>query len=151
MSMIKLSTLVSADRVLIEPETVMSKDEALKRLCELSKTKVGDLDEFTSAIFAREAIVSTGLGVGTAFPHVKISSVPAFFVTLGVFPNGVEWDALDGEPARIVFLIGGPEGKQQKYLGILSKLSLVVKNPATRERLISVRSPAELIEIFEKY
>jgi PTS system nitrogen regulatory IIA component len=149
--MIKLSTLVSPDRVLIEPAEGMSKDEVLKRLCELSKSKVGDLDEFTSAILARETIVSTGLGAGAAFPHVKISSVPAFFLTLGIFPNGVEWDAIDGEPARIVFLIGGPEGKQHKYLGILSKLSLIVKNPANRELLVSAGSPEELIKIFERY
>ncbi|NOY76106.1 MAG: PTS sugar transporter subunit IIA [Kiritimatiellaeota bacterium] len=151
MSLIKLSRLVSVDRVLIENDLETTKEKALKRLCELSKNEVGDLDEFRSAIFAREAIVSTGLGAGTAFPHVKIPSVPEFFVTLGVFPNGVEWDSLDGGPVRIVFLIGGPEEKQQRYLGILSKLSLVAKNPATRERLVAASSPEALIEIFKRY
>ena len=151
MSLIKLSKLVSVERVLIDNEPGTTKEQALRRLCELSKNQVGDLKKFSDAILAREALLSTGLGVGVAFPHVKISSVPEFFITAGIFPNGVEWDSLDGNPVTTVFLIGGPDGRQQRYLGILSKLSLIAKNPETRKRLVEARSPDDLIKIFEKY
>lgn len=151
MSLIKLSRLVSVERVLIDNALGITKEQALRRLCELSKSQVGDLKEFSDAVLAREALLSTGLGVGVAFPHVKIPSVPEFFITAGIFPNGVDWDSLDGNPVTTVFLIGGPEGRQQRYLGILSKLSLIAKNPVTRKRIVAAESPGDLIKIFENY
>ena len=129
----------------------LDKNEILTELCELSKEKVTDLDMFEKAIFDREKIVSTGLGMHTAFPHVKISCIPEFFITIGIASQGVNWDSLDGLPAKIIFMIGGPDGQQNHYLGILSKLSLIVKNQTTRSKLLAAKSSEDVLEIIRKF
>ena len=129
----------------------LEKNEILTELCELSKEKVTDLDMFKKAIFDREKIVSTGLGMHTAFPHVKISCIPEFFITIGIVSKGVNWDSLDGLPAKIIFMIGGPDGQQNHYLGILSKLSLIVKNQTTRTNLLVAQSGEEVLDIIRKF
>jgi len=150
MPVIHVSDYVSSERVAFWDSA--SKEEVLKSLCEISRGKVGDPDLFLEAVFQREAIMSTGLGMGVAFPHVKIPSIPEFFITIGIIRgDGVEWDSFDGNPVKVVFLIGGPDGQQTRYLGILSKLSLIVKNERVRNKLFDASSPEDVMGILEKY
>ncbi len=60
----------------------------------------------------REKIVSTGIGMGVAIPTPKLNSVEDFFIAIAVLTHGVEWNALDGGPVRLIFMIGGPDDKQ---------------------------------------
>ena len=149
MKIVKLEKIIDEKRIYISTKDINNKEDILINLCSLSEQKVKNLTEFTEGIFEREEIMSTGLGVGTAFPHLKISSVSEFFVTIGIFPDGVEWDSLDGEPVFIVFLIGGPDGQQNRYLGILAKLSLFAKNRANRETLIKCQTAQEVAALFK--
>jgi PTS system nitrogen regulatory IIA component len=109
---------------------------------------VPDVDAFSTAIFERESILSTGVGSGVAVPHAKLPGIEEFFVVVGVSAREVEWDAPDKKPVRIVFLIGGPADQQTKYLQLLAKIMLVVKNDALRRRLLEAASPEEVISTF---
>jgi len=150
MPVIRVSSYVSSERVSFWDSA--SKEEVLRTLCELSRGKVGDSELFLEAVFQREAIMSTGLGMGVAFPHVKIPSIPEFFITIGIIRgDGAEWNSFDGKPVNAVFLIGGPDGQQTRYLGILSKLSLIVKNELVRNRLFAAAAPEDVIGVLEKY
>ncbi len=150
MSIIRIANYISPKRVMFWES--VSKERALRDLCALSRDSAGDLNLFTEAVFQRESVMSTGLGMGVAFPHVKIPSIPDFFVTVGIVRGeGAEWDSFDGSLVNIIFLIGGPDGQQARYLGILSKLSLVVKNPKTRDALSSASSPEEVAGLLGKY
>ena len=109
---------------------------------------LGDAEKFNRAIFEREAILSTAVGSGVAVPHAKVAGIWEFFVVVGVSASPIEWDAPDKEPVRIVFLIGGPERQQTRYLQILAKVMLVVKNERLRERLLGAESPDDVISTF---
>lgn len=112
-----------------------------------SLPQVADGAAFAEAVRKREALVSTGVGAGVAIPHVKSGSVSGFFIAVGVCPGGIDWDALDGGPVQLIFLIGGPED-HETYLRILAKLSLLIKNPKIREAILEAGSPEAVCAIF---
>ncbi|ADK83073.1 MULTISPECIES: PTS sugar transporter subunit IIA [Sediminispirochaeta] len=126
------------------------KDDILETMVDVcfSAGKVKDLEEFKTAIFEREAIMSTGIGLGIAVPHAKIGCVEDFFITVAILGEEVDWGAIDDKPVSIVFLIGGPENQQTEYLGILSKIVLFTKSETRRKALSSATTPEEVIKIF---
>lgn len=149
MSIIRIAKYVDPERIAFYDG--LEKKNILTELCKLSADKVTDFEKFKKSIFDREKIISTGLGMFAAFPHVKISCIPEFFITIGIVPKGVDWDSFDGRPAKIIFMIGGPEGQQNHYLGILSKLSLIIKNETTRTQLLAANNAEEILEIIRKF
>jgi len=126
------------------------KDTILTDMVDLcySAGKIRDLDTFKEAIFEREAIMSTGIGLGVAVPHAKIAGIEEFFITVGILENPVDWQAIDDQPVSIVFLIGGPDNRQKDYLRILSKLVLFTKNESRRTALMHATSPQDIITHF---
>lgn len=136
--------------VFLDAET---RDEALKKLIEAIDTtgKLYDKRMFYDAIIERESIVSTGVGMGAAIPHAKLSSYDDFFIGIGVLRKGLEWNALDGSPVRLIFLIGGPDDKQTEYLQILSKLTLIIKDEEVRKKLLAMNSAIDIIELLKKF
>ena len=130
---------------------IEDKHEILDKLVELSfrAGKVPDHEEFKTAIFDREKIMSTGIGLGVAVPHAKLPSIEEFFVTIGILRQPVDWQAIDDKPVSIVFLIGGPADRQNDYLRILSKLTLYMKNEKRREALVAADSAQEILRHFE--
>ncbi len=127
-----------------------SKEKVLEKMVQLSfdNGKIRDLDSFKNAIFDREGIMSTGLGLGLAVPHAKLKGIDEFFVTIGILKNPVEWQAIDDQPVSLVFMIGGPDNRQQDYLGILSKLVLFTKNSDRHEGLLKASTPEDVIKLF---
>ena len=104
-----------------EPERVIflnstSKENALSELTSKSQQCLYNQDEFLQSLFAREELMSTGLGFETAFPHSKTASVIDFFITIGISTTGINWHALDGKPVKMIFLIGGLIEEQEQYL-----------------------------------
>ena len=149
MSIIKIANYVDESRIVFYENK--DKNEVLDMLCRLSRSKVQDFDNFHQAIFDREKIISTGLGMSTAFPHVKISCIPEFFISIAIVKKAVDWDSFDGRPAKIIFMIGGPDGQQNRYLGILSKLSLMVKNEETRAAILASATAADVMKVVRKF
>jgi PTS system nitrogen regulatory IIA component len=131
---------------------VKTRDDALKTLVDLiySSGKIEDKEFFYNAILEREKIVSTGIGMGVAIPHAKLSSIDNFFVGVGILQKGIEWDALDGAPVRLIFLIGGPDDKPTEYLQILSTLTNIIKNEEKRKKLLTSNSAKDIIQLFKK-
>ena len=79
----------------------------------------------------------------------KLPSYDQFFIALGVLQKPVDWQALDGAPVRIVFMIGGPDDKQTEYLQILSSLTQAIKDDETRKKLLKLQQPSAMIELFQ--
>lgn len=128
-----------------------SRDEAIADMVEMAHAQffLQDEEQFLKAIFEREKIVSTGIGLGVAIPHAKLTHVDDFFIVIGCLKNGVEWNAMDGQPVRIVFLIGGPDDKQTEYLQILSGLTVAIKDDARRKKILNAQSRVEIMEVFK--
>lgn len=105
-------------------------------------------EAFTEAILDREAIMSTGIGLQVAIPHAKLNGIKEFFVLAAVLDHDVPWDSLDKKPVRLVFMIGGPSDRQTDYLMILSKITLVIKNPERRKALMAAKTPQAVLDAF---
>lgn len=124
-----------------------SRDEVMEALVD-ALDKVGSLrdrEEFLQAIHNRERIVSTGIGMGVAIPHAKLSVYDEFFIAIAVLEKGVDWNSLDGAPVRLVFMIGGPEDRQTEYLQILSELTVAIKDEGLRKDLLHTKTAEGLI------
>lgn len=150
--MIRLSKYLDSSSVIFL--TASTRDDALKELVsKLSTTgKVQNPSTFYQAILDREHIVSTSIGMNTAIPHAKIPDMEDFFISIGVLSNeGVDWNSLDGNNVRLIFLIGGPEDKQTEYLQILSSLTLAIKDDERRKKLLTLNSPIAMIELFKDF
>jgi nitrogen PTS system EIIA component len=124
-----------------------TKDDVLRELVTVAAAEadVGSHDGLLQAIFDREAILSTGIGLGIAVPHAKLGSVDDFVVTLGISRAGVDFGAIDEKPAHVVVLIAAPEGRQRDYLGLLAQVTVTLKDAETREKIIAaVDDPDEI-------
>ena len=145
--MIKISDLVTPERVV--RLDVKTKEEALSKMVDVISTapEVRDRDELYRAIIERERIMSTGIGLGIAVPHAKIGSVSDFVIAIGICPEGIDFDSLDGRPVKIIVMIAGPEGRQKLYLRILARITLFLRNRRNRDAMLKTEDPTEVIEL----
>ncbi len=107
--------------------------------------EVRDLPSFEESVFSREKMQSTGLGHGVAVAHGRIDGVKRVIIALGLSHQGIPFDAPDGEPVRLLFLIASPMHTTIDYLQALSTLVRVLRDCSMRETLLSC-ADAELIE-----
>ncbi len=141
----------------LDPQLVLflqedTRDAVLERLVDaLDKAgKLRDKALFHQAIQEREKIVSTGIGIGVAVPHAKQEGYDDFFIAIGIQKRqGIEWNAIDGAPVHLVFMIGGPDNRQTEYLKILSRLTVAIKDEERRKKLLAATTPAQVIALFE--
>lgn len=130
---------------------VDQRDEALRALVERldQQGKLKNKEEFYNAILDRERIISTGIGMGVAVPHAKLPVYTTFFIAIGIHHKGIPWFSLDGIPVRLVFMIGGPDDKQTEYLQLLSRLTLALKDEERRKKMLQVKTPEAVIQLFD--
>lgn len=128
-----------------------TRDEALQELVDMLDCEgmLKDKEPFYQAILERERIVSTGIGMGVAVPHAKLPIYKTFFIAIGIHPKGIPWEALDGVPVRLVFMIGGPDDKQTEYLQLLSRLTLALKDEERRKKILQLNNPEDIIVLFQ--
>lgn len=124
-----------------------SQKEALEKLVKkaFDQNKVTDFELFLKKVEDREKIVSTGVGLSVAIPHAKLQGYDDFFIIVGILSKGIDWHAIDGHPVRIIFLIGGPDDKQNEYLQILSTLTSLIKEEDFRKKLLTTNSPKDIV------
>lgn len=111
--------------------------------------KVGDREEYLKAVFAREEEGSTGVGEGIAIPHGRCAGVKEPGLAAMTVPAGVEYDALDGEPVDLVFLIASPEDAPNVHIDVLSKLSMMLMNETFTASLKLAKTVDEFLQIID--
>lgn len=149
--MIKISKYLDAQ--LVAFLDVKTRDESLHALIDKldSSGRLKNKHSFHNAIMDREKIVSTGIGMGVAIPHAKLADYDDFFIAIGILQKGVDWNALDHAPVRLIFMIGGPDDKQTEYLQILSNLTVVLKDEERRKKILTLNSPDAIIALFKAF
>lgn len=127
-----------------------TKEEALKELVGVLSTSpdVLDHDELLHAIFEREKVISTGVGIEVALPHVKIPSVKNFVIAIGRSHKGIDFESLDEKPVYIVVMIGANDKQAGDFLKVLAKLVLKLKNRSFRKQVMFAKSPKRIKELF---
>lgn len=147
--MIKIFDLLAKNRIKILDTN--SKEKALEAMCEVMATadSVGEYDELRAAIFERESIISTSIGLGIAIPHVRLASVKGMTVAVGISKTGIDYRSFDDQPVNIIVMIAAPEGSHREYLSVLAKIALLLKNDQLRRSLIHAKTPDDVYDILK--
>ncbi|OZC04638.1 hypothetical protein BSZ36_07360 [Rubricoccus marinus] len=118
-----------------------SKRELLETMSALAAHgTAADASVILDAVLQREALMSTGVGQGLALPHARTQSVDDTTAALAILESAVDYDSLDGSPVRIVLLLAGPERERSVHLRLLSRISRVMADAGTRQRLLDAES-----------
>lgn len=144
----QITDLLKPQSVLLNADPV-TKADTIYTLGELME-KGGNLidkGEYLAAVFAREESGSTGLGDGIATPHAKSAGVKEAGLAAMVVPHGVDFEALDGQPSRLFFMIAAPEGAADTHVEVLSQLAMMVIDPDFKEALIAAPTVERFLEL----
>jgi mannitol/fructose-specific phosphotransferase system IIA component (Ntr-type) len=138
-----LGELLTPARIQV-PLTGRDKQAVLSELVRLvADGGQGQFDDILRAVRAREAILSTGIGYGVAVPHGKSPLVPDLRLAAGRAEQPVPFEALDGEPVQLFFLLVGPESAAGPHIKALSRISRLVRREPFRQRLLQARDAEE--------
>lgn len=144
----QITDLLKPQSILLNADPV-TKADAIYTLGELMEKSGNLIDkgEYLTAVFAREESGSTGLGDGIATPHAKSGGVKEAGLAAMVVPNGVDFEALDGQPSRLFFMIAAPEGAADTHVEVLSQLATMVIDPDFKEALIAAPTVERFLEL----
>lgn len=148
----KITDLLSRNSISINPK-VKSKEEAINILVKLmnNSDKLNDEKEYKKAVLERESLSTTGIGGGIAIPHAKSSAVKDAGLSAMVVTEGVDYDSLDGEPAKIFFMIAAPEGENNLHLDVLARLSTMLIDSNFQNALLNAKSSEEFLGLIDEY
>jgi PTS system nitrogen regulatory IIA component len=131
------------------------KEDVLHEIAQVAKKcsiieKV-DAQDILAGLQERESLGSTGFGQGIAIPHCRLQSVTDFLVGIMTIPSGVDFEALDGEPVRLVIFIIAPEVAGNKHVKLLSAISQTLLVPGATEEILSETTAEAVYESFLRH
>jgi PTS system nitrogen regulatory IIA component len=142
-----LTELLTPDRIRV-PISAGDKPGVLRELTQLLADRAGvDSGPLLKAVLEREQVLSTGIGHGIAIPHAKVSTVKDLVLVCGSHPQGIDFDALDGAPVRLFFLLIGPEHAAGQHVKALSRIARLVRREGVREALMRAQTPEEFNQL----
>jgi mannitol/fructose-specific phosphotransferase system IIA component (Ntr-type) len=131
-----LTELLAPERVMV-PLQVTDRQGAIAALTRMLADVAGaSPDAVLSAVMERESVQSTGIGFGVAIPHGRCGAVRELTMVAAVSAEPVPFDAIDGEPVRLFFLIVGPESSAGLHVKILSRIARLVRRDTVRQQLL---------------
>lgn len=127
------------------------KESAIKELVYSFKDdpRVKDVDEVYHAVIEREKIMSTGVGKGFAIPHAKTNAVNEIIAAFGKLDTPIDFQSLDDQPVKLIFLLVGKENLVGPHIKLLSRLSRMMNLDEFRENLANAKTAEEIYNLFE--
>lgn len=146
----KISDILSSDVIAVDID-VADKEDAIKKIIELSakSNKILDIEKVTRTINEREKLVSTGVGKGFAIPHGKTDAISDVVAAFIVTREPIDFDSIDGEPVRFIFLLIGKENLLNTHIKLLSRISRLMNKDEFREALLEAKSSEDVLKIFQ--
>ena len=143
---------------LLKPEFIISdlsggtKEEIINELIDLFKddSRIEDIERVRSAVIEREKVMSTGVGKGFAIPHGKTNAVKEIIGAFGKIKDGIDYDALDGNPVQLVFLLVGKDNLISTHIKLLSRISRLMNKDDFRHRLMEANNADEIVKLFSE-
>ena len=147
----KVSQLLKENFILKEFKTE-KKEDIISELIDLFKddSRVNNINDVRTCVLEREKIMSTGVGKGFAIPHGKTNSINEIIAAFGKSERPIDYDALDGEPVHLVFLLVGKDALVGKHIKLLSRISRMMNSDEFREKLVKAIDEKEILEIFQE-
>lgn len=143
-----LSELLSVNHVKV-PLDSRTKTDVLRELVGLvtAGQPAADAEAILAAVGERERVLSTGIGSGVAIPHGKTPDIDQLVLAAGVSAQPIDFDALDGAPVRVFFLLIGPESASGAHVKALSRISRLLRREHLRTELANANSPEAFLRI----
>ena len=147
----RITDLLSKDWIELNV-TAKDKNDIIDKMTKLmlKTARITDLNAYKELVLKREEEGSTGVGEGIAIPHGKGDCVTEPGLVAMVVPNGVEYDALDGKPVNLLFMIAAPNTSDNVHLDVLSRLSTMLMDTEFKNKLISAKSKEEFLNIINE-
>ncbi|TWI54497.1 PTS fructose transporter subunit IIABC [Halalkalibacter nanhaiisediminis] len=147
----KISDLLKRDTIVIDMGAT-DKESAISELVNKLDLagRLNDAEGYKKAIWAREEQSTTGLGDGIAIPHAKTAAVKTPAIAFGKSTKGLDYEALDGQPTHLFFMIAASEGANQEHLATLSRLSTFLMDEAFRKALLEARTEDDVIQAIDQ-
>jgi len=140
------------EKVIVTKLPGTTKSEVLNAMIDLAATsdRVIDKEKMRSAILEREKIMSTGVGSGFAIPHGKTDAVQDIVAAFAITEQPIDYQSLDDQPVRIIFLLVGKDNSVGPHIKLLSRISRLMNKEEFRKRLIDSESSSEILQIFKQ-
>ena len=128
------------------------KEDVLKEMVDLlaEAKDIGDKKSILKALIERENLGSTGIGQGIAIPHGKTDKVSELIAVLGISAKGVNYEALDGEPVYILFLLVAPKDTAGPHLKALAQISRLLRDSYFCELIRKCKTPKEVFDLISR-
>ncbi len=141
--------LIEEDIIKI-PLEAKTKPDVIKELVDVLKKagKIEDAESVFRAVMLRENMGSTGLEKGIAVPHAKTHKVNNLVLAIGISPEGVDFDSLDGEPSRLFFLLIATPQQAGPHIEALSEIARLTRSSNFCKLLLNAKTPKEIVDIF---
>jgi len=141
-----------ATNVVRVPLKSKTKTEVIRELIDvLDKTgKLSDAESAFKAVIARENMGSTGLEKGIAVPHAKTEKVKNLTLAIGIAPDGVDFDSLDGEPSKLFFLLLAQPSQSGPHIEALAEIARITRSQSFCRLLVNAKTSEEVVELFKE-
>jgi PTS system fructose-specific IIC component len=148
----KITELLTKETVLLSIEG-NEKHTVINELIDLLDRagKLFDKEQFKASILKREEQGSTGFSDGIAIPHAKDFSVKKAAIAFGKSMTGVDFEAIDGQPSHLFFMIAVPEGANQTHLEVLSRLAVILLKEVARQKLITASTVDDILNTIDYF
>jgi len=147
----KIRELLSVESIELQGSAT-GKKEILDKMVDLmaKSGKINDVETYRKGVYKREEEGTTGIGEGIAIPHCKSDAVTKPGLAAMVVPDGVDFDALDGEKVSLIFLIAAPNTEDNVHLDVLSKLSVLLMDETFTNNLRSAKTVDEFLKVIDR-
>ena len=146
---VKILDFLSRDAILADLKG-RTKKEVIEELVLALGNRIKDSKKIINVIMEREELGSTGIGQGIAIPHGKSESMKEIMAAFGISKKGIDFDALDGEPVYLIFLLLAPPDAAGAHLKALAKISRLLKDKFFRQALRETTNVEEVIKIIKE-
>lgn len=138
-----------SEEIVKTPLTSRDKPDILRELVQVLKDagRIEDFDAVLKAVQDREDQMSTGLQGGIAVPHGKTAAVDSLKMAIGIAPEGIDFNALDGNPTNLFFLLVAPPDKAGPHVQALAEIAKLAQSKAFCRALIHAKDAAEVVEL----
>ena len=146
----KISDILNPDVIEVNLD-VKDKEDSLKKIIALASNskKILDINKVSETIMEREKLVSTGVGKGFAIPHGKTDAISDIVAAFAITKDPIDFDSIDGEPVRFIFLLVGKETLLNTHIKLLSRISRLMNKDEFRAKLLEAKTKEEVLKIFK--
>ncbi len=142
-----INKLLSANTILVDLE-IKKKDQLLNRMIDQLSSVFSeeDLEMVREAVFDREQIMSTGVGKGLAIPHAKTRVASESYAVFARMGKPIEFNAIDGQPVGMIFLLVGPVDSNKLHIRLLSRISRLMNSASFRDKIMECSNSEEILD-----